>query len=89
MTTRYHHEPRSEGEADAETRTVVQVVHLADSLAMTLGMGVGNDGLLYSIDPEIAREYKVDHKTLERVGMDVVSEVQKLEVIYVGSRGQQ
>jgi len=83
--TRYHHEPASYSGGDAEARTTVDLVHLADSLALTMGVGVGNDGLLYSIDPGLIREYHLDERTLDQIRAEVLTELQDLEKIYKGT----
>ncbi|MER3472461.1 MAG: hydrolase [Armatimonadota bacterium] len=43
---RYHHQPSQMPEADM----LVCVVHLADILSITLGIGIGGDGLYYTLE---------------------------------------
>jgi len=51
---RYHHYPsRSHGD------TLTYIVHMADTIAMMTGLGLGIDGLLY----------QMDHKAMEFVGL--------------------
>jgi putative nucleotidyltransferase with HDIG domain len=62
----YHHEPW----AARSHPVLVAVVHVADSIMMILGIGIGIDGLLYTLDKEALRRlgmveddllYLVDH----------------------------
>lgn len=46
---RFHHEPSA---ATSDT-AVVDVVHAADTLCLSAGVGVGEDGLRYRLDPRV------------------------------------
>lgn len=48
QSIRFHHDPNS-GESDQQ---VIDCVHLADGLTMSMGYGLGGDGLLYRIYDE-------------------------------------
>ncbi len=53
---RHHHNPPSEGD---DALPLVDIVHCADGLCAMLGLGIGLDGLAYSLDS----------RALERVGL--------------------
>jgi len=61
-SVRYHHRP-AEARLD---RTLAQISHLADALTMTLGQGVGADGLAYRLDVD----------SLTSVGLEDTADVQ-------------
>ena len=51
LTIRYHHRPSDmPEETDPMIKRLVALVHLADCFTMMLGVGVGSDGLMYSLD---------------------------------------
>ncbi len=43
---KYHHQPSSAPEKEP----IISVVHLADLLSITMGMGIGGDGLYYALE---------------------------------------
>jgi putative nucleotidyltransferase with HDIG domain len=48
---RYHHQPSAmPADSDDTWVKLVAVVHLADTMTMMMGCGVGGDGLMYSLD---------------------------------------
>jgi putative nucleotidyltransferase with HDIG domain len=48
---RYHHTPSAlPPESPKEEHQLLAIVHLADSLCMMMGAGVGGDGLMYAVD---------------------------------------
>lgn len=61
-TIEFHHNP---GKVDGkcEDKMLVNIVHVADSLSMILGMGIGNDGMMHNLDIN----------SLEKIGIDVNS----------------
>ena len=48
---RWHHEPDEAGEFSE----LATVIHIADSLAMMLGIGLGRDGLCYNLEADLLR----------------------------------
>ncbi len=61
---RYHHAPQ-QADADGSVNSkIVYIVHIADSLSMMLGAGLGNDGMMYNIEL----------KSLENIGIKPTSE---------------
>lgn len=47
---RYHHIPGEAVRANCQDVKLVALVHIADSLAMMLGSGIGSDGMMYTMD---------------------------------------
>lgn len=65
---RYHHDPNS----CVEDQEIVDCVHLADYLTMTLGYGIGGDGLHYRIYDEPFRRLNLMPSDLDAIadGLD-------------------
>lgn len=59
-TIEYHHDPEK-AKTVCEDFTLVNIVHIADSITMMLGFGLGNDGMMHGLDL----------KALESIGIDV------------------
>jgi len=83
---RYHHEPDSYDGTDPLIRQTIDLVHIADSLALTMGLGIGDDGLMYNIDPTLARKYAIADRQFELVEADVLIELERMETIYNGGK---
>jgi HD-like signal output (HDOD) protein len=79
---RHNHEPHNYDGSDAITRQLIEIVHLGDSLVLTLGIGVGNDGLLYTIDNQLAEKYGLKVEDVEKISSEVLYELQQLEKLY-------
>ncbi len=47
---KYHHCPEEAQRAGCEDTDLVNIVHLADYLALILGYGIGTDGIMYELD---------------------------------------
>jgi len=58
---RYHHEPAS----DPEKSKLTSIVHLADVLCMMLGIGLGEDGLRYSLAEGTLESLHLDEVAIE------------------------
>lgn len=58
----YHHAP-DKTKDDCTDKHLVNIVHVADSIAMMLGMGIGNDGMMHNLNIS----------SLENLGIDVNS----------------
>lgn len=56
---RFHHEPEALPHSEAEHRSIVDRVHLANAICLMLGFGLGVDGLQYPVSPGV----------LERMGI--------------------
>ncbi len=49
---RYHHDPEKAKNENAENIDLINLVHVADSITIMMGAGIGNDGMMYSCSPE-------------------------------------
>lgn len=72
---RLHHEPESAG----EHRTIVTIVHLADMLAYSQGIGTGIDGLKYRVSEEATQALGLKGKIVERVASQTLEKMIELE----------
>ncbi len=82
ITAKYHHEPANYRGDDNEIREVLEIVHISDSLVMMLGIGIGYDGLLYSVNEELVEKYQIESEYMDCLGAEVMMELEKLEKIY-------
>jgi HD-like signal output (HDOD) protein len=65
---RWHHEP-DKAERDQH---LVDVVHLADSVSMSLGLGLGDDGLCYQLSSEAFVRLGVTEKMLQAIAVETL-----------------
>lgn len=79
---RYHHDPDMYNDTSIILRSCVEITHLADSIAMIMGMGLGEDGLLYCVDTRLVEKYHLDDRTVELISAEIVGEVERLEKLY-------
>ncbi len=79
---RYHHNPETYGDGDPGTRQTINIVHLADALAISLGLGLGNDGLQYKPSNALAERYGYNSQCIEEICVDALRELQSLEELY-------
>ena len=64
---RYHHAP-----LDAATDSPLpSLVHLADAVCMTLGVGLGLDGMAYTLHPEALRRLELTDRDFEEVAGEI------------------
>jgi putative nucleotidyltransferase with HDIG domain len=75
---RYHHEP---GKA-AEMSDLLAVAHIADALCMSLGIGLGGDGLRYRLDDNTLRHIGVTHADLMVVMSEVVHTISSTRPLF-------
>lgn len=59
---RWHHQPES---ADASQQELVDLVHLADQICTTAGLGGGSDGLRYQVSSAAAERLKIRPQVIE------------------------
>jgi putative nucleotidyltransferase with HDIG domain len=71
---RYHHQPLL---FDGDT-TQVDLIHVADSLSLMLGIGIGAEGLNYKLSPEVEKRLKLNHKNTEAAASVVLCELDEL-----------
>lgn len=61
-TIEFHHNPNSAQESCLD-KHLINIIHVADSIAMMLGIGLGNDGMMHSLNLS----------SLENIGIDLNS----------------
>jgi putative nucleotidyltransferase with HDIG domain len=76
-TIRWHHDPSKAGGHS----TIVNIVHLADMLAYTEGIGTGIDGLRYKVSENVVSELGITTRTLERAASHTLDKMNELERI--------
>ncbi len=81
-TTKYHHESENYKGNDDQVALVVEVVHIADSLVMMLGIGIGTDGLRYRINENLINKYELKKDYIDRLGVEVLASLEKIEKLY-------
>ncbi len=72
---RWHHEPASGG----EHCYLADLVHIADALVLSLGIGAGVDGLCYHLDAGSFDRLQLDRKLLDLLASQVLEEVEALD----------
>ncbi|MFN8548138.1 MAG: HDOD domain-containing protein [Candidatus Eisenbacteria bacterium] len=72
---RWHHDPDS----CPGDRLAVDLVHMADALAVVLGIGDGIDGLNYRPAASAAARFALPRSVRERVAMEVLEELERLK----------
>lgn len=75
MAARFHHEPL---EAPKEFQPVVGVVHVANSLAHSMGYGADVGQLFRAMDPEVLETLGISRKLLERAVVATFDEIGRL-----------
>ncbi|MEE8399915.1 MAG: HDOD domain-containing protein [Desulfobacterales bacterium] len=63
---RYHHDPKSAGTDDVS----VDVVYLADTICMMIGIGVGSDGLAYRYYQDIVDRLRITENDFQNIIVD-------------------
>jgi putative nucleotidyltransferase with HDIG domain len=76
-TIRWHHDPSQAGVHSP----IVDIVHLADMLAYTEGIGTGIDGLRYKVSENAVSELGITTRTLERAASHTLDKMNELERI--------
>ena len=82
---RHHHEPSALDPPDA----LVDVVYLANSVCLLLGIGIGEDGLAYRADQSVMDRRNLRESDLETVGVDIMSDLKKVEAVFTQKAAQQ
>lgn len=75
---RHHYEPNALPQADVQ----VDLVHLADAMCILMGIGGGEDGLLYRADAEVVQRRGLSEGDFERLGAEVVSELKGVQQLF-------
>lgn len=72
---RHHHEPPTPPAPDG----VVDVVHLADAVCLMLGVGTGDDGLSYRLDPAVLARHALSATEVEALGAQAIVELKVVQ----------
>jgi len=72
---RWHHQP---DKADGH-KNLVDIVHLADILSYSQGVGAGIDGMLYRVCPESERRLGLRHYDIEMVASATLEKMEELQ----------
>jgi putative nucleotidyltransferase with HDIG domain len=75
---RYHHEPNE----CPDTNTTVDCVHIADFLTMSMGFGLGGDGLRYDFQEEALARLGLDATVFDELANGFVDSVCQYEELF-------
>lgn len=70
LAVRCHHRP--EGADGHPAQPLVDVVHVADAVALMLGLGAGREGLGYQVSDDVVQRLDLDERKLESFAARVV-----------------
>jgi putative nucleotidyltransferase with HDIG domain len=77
-SVRWHHRPE-----DFEGETfVVDLVHVADTLSVMTGAGMGVDGLNYHLSPEVLERLGMTTSTAETVMSEIVDSLDEMQAVF-------
>jgi putative nucleotidyltransferase with HDIG domain len=77
---RWHHQP----DEAQDHKTLVQIVHLADILSYSEGIGTGLDGMTYKISSTAIADLKLKTKSLEQVASHTLEKMNELQKLLTG-----
>jgi putative nucleotidyltransferase with HDIG domain len=81
---RWHHSPQ-ECRKDCE---VVELVHIADALCLMAGLGMGTDGLNYSVSDDIATRLGLTPQIAEGAVCGTMAKLEKMRGLFALSNGR-
>ncbi|MCL6473887.1 MAG: HDOD domain-containing protein [Firmicutes bacterium] len=68
---KYHHQPSSAPEKEP----MISVVHLADLLSITMGMGIGGDGLYYALEEGTLAMFGLEQTDIDELCEQIVDQM--------------
>jgi len=71
---RYHHEP---DKCPKEHQPLVSVVHIANSICLMAGIGIGSDGLYHELSDTAIKVLKLTNSELEQLYGDIPQDLEK------------
>jgi putative nucleotidyltransferase with HDIG domain len=74
---RNHHTPESAAEGPA--RTLARLTHVADVAALSMGIGLGTDGLCYRLDPDSLDALGIENGDLSRLSIEILDRLRETE----------
>ena len=78
-SARWHHQP---GKAPESHRQLTDLTHVADSLCIRMGWGMGRDGLLYKMDEEAFARLQITPALAEEVMVKVTQGLEELKDMF-------
>ena len=79
---RWHHRPDSN--TDTESQPLVDVVHIADAIALMIGLNDGREGLRYEISSAVTKRLGLDGAQVEVFGSRLVIGAQEMLDVIAG-----
>jgi putative nucleotidyltransferase with HDIG domain len=80
---RHHHEPDALSLPDP----LVDTIHLADAVCLLMGLGGGDESLLYRAQPAVVARYALATHDIESIGAEVVVELKAVEALFHEDEG--
>lgn len=79
--TTYHHTPWDLPDEKKEYQPLVDIIHVANIMCLMLGVGIGADGMQYSISPDALERLGITEQTEELFGefVDIISTMEEDE----------
>jgi putative nucleotidyltransferase with HDIG domain len=78
----YHHAPKN----NSTEASLTDIVHVADALCISAGIGIGSDGLQYRLFPRPVERLELTHEKIEAVLSETLEKMEKFEkIIEMGS----
>ncbi len=75
---RHHYNPAELAEPDVR----VDIIHVADAACTLMGVGGGDDGLMYRPDAEVAARIGIHEHEIEELGAFIVDELKSVEALF-------
>lgn len=84
---KYHHCPEEAQKDGCEDLDLIRIIHLSDYLAVTMGQGIGVDGMIYNIDPNSLKNlgFASNAGTLEKLISEMVNLTSQIHSLSVSS----
>lgn len=80
--SKWHHQPHGyEGDP-----TVLNLVHLADSISLMSGIGTGDDGLAYRLSKEVVHNLQVNNSIIEACAFQTMVKVEELSELFTSNK---
>lgn len=70
----YHHNPSSA----PNEKILSAIIHLSDVLCMTIGVGLGADGMLYPFEEDILNQLKLNQQDVERIVAEIADDMENI-----------
>jgi len=72
----HHHAPAN---ADAKNLKIASIVHVADMICLSMGIGVGGDGLFYEMNEDAGKLLKIDSRKMDGLIGFLLDSMDKME----------